>query len=137
MDFAACAVRDYFLIRVDRLTTVDTCFRCFRIRTVASLIFSEILYKFGLFCAFRRRVQTHDCECQLRSFPPVLAPVVSAFGMQPGGAVILRPEGNDGMPVPIRLPAPSAAARVGMLRMAIEPFDDAVLEGARFCLRAR
>ena len=39
---------------------------------------------------------------------------------------------DDRTPVPVRLPAPGAAAGIGKLRMAIEPFNDAASEGDGF-----
>jgi hypothetical protein len=41
---------------------------------------------------------------------------------------------NDGISVPVRYPAPSAAVRMGILRVVIEPFNDAALEGDSFCI---
>ncbi len=67
--------------------------------------------------------------------PPVLAPIVPALGMEPGVAMDFGSERNDRMPVPIRLLAPGTAAGVGMLRMAVEPFDDAAFEGENLRFR--
>ena len=55
--------------------------------------------------------------------------------MQPSMALAVDLKWNDGIAVGIRHTAPGAAVRIGTLRVAIKPFDDAALEGDSFCIR--
>ena len=64
-------------------------------------------------------------------------PWLPACVVEPRPACRIGSKRND-RPVPhLGLPAPSAGMRIGTVRIAIQPLDDAALVGGRFCLGPR
>jgi hypothetical protein len=68
-------------------------------------------------------------------FPAITVPIVPALGVQPCLAVISDAEWNDGIVVPIWLPAPGAEVGIGAFKVVVEPFHNAALEGHGFGFR--